>query len=178
MVMTSQQAVARIAYLASDVVVDALPRDPTQSLFQHTFAASTSAKVISVRHGADPGSVLPSRKDAILASLTVSSSKDVLTHLIPHLSELASRPLVLHVTKDGDLSDGLALRASIPFVLHSSSAQQAHDHALLASRLARLERKAVLHMFHVSQEAEDVVEVEVGKVQHLRRRSRIRKPKL
>ena len=164
MATASQQAVARIAYLASDIVLDVLPRIPSQSLYQPTFSSSVAPNIISVRYGADPGSILLARKDTGITSLTTSSSRDVLTHLIPHLSELASRSLVLHVAVNGDLSDALALRSSIPFVLHSSSAQQAHDHALLASRIARLEHKAVLHIFHVSEAAEEVSQVEAETV--------------
>ena len=164
MATTSQNAVARIAYLASDIVLDVLPRDFSPSLYQPTFSSSVAPNIISVRYGADPGSILLARKDAGITSLTASSSKDVLRHLIPHLSELSSRSLVLHVAVNGDLSDALALRSSIPFVLHSSSAQQAHDHALLASRIARLEHKAVLHIFHVSHAAEGVSQVEAETV--------------
>ncbi|KAF8492502.1 hypothetical protein JB92DRAFT_3147462 [Gautieria morchelliformis] len=161
---TAQQAVARVASLASDVVVDALPRSPDRSLFHVSFVGGTATNVISVRHGADPGSILLARPDAAVLSLTVSSAKDSLTHLIPYLSELASRPLVLHVAADGNLSDALSLRSSLPFVLHSSSVQQAHDHAILASRLARLERKAVLHIFHASHAAEGIVEVDAAQI--------------
>lgn len=162
---TAQQAVGRVASLASDVVVDALPRSPSRSLFHAALSASSAGNVISVRHGADPGSILLSRPDATVSSLTVSSPKDALTYLIPYLADLASRPVVLHVAVDSDLSDALSLRSSLYFVLHSSTVQQAHDHAILASRLARLEHKAVLHIFHASNTGADIVEVEAGKVQ-------------
>ena len=172
---TAQHAVARVASLASDIVVDALPPDPSRSLFCIP-AASSATNVICVRHGTDPGSILLSKPDATVLSLTVSSPKDALTYLIPYLPELASRPLVLHVAVDSDLSAALSLRSSLPFVLHSSSVQQAHDHALLASRLAWLEHKAVLHMFHATTASADIVEVEATKVQPFltaeRRRSR------
>jgi sulfite reductase (NADPH) hemoprotein beta-component len=161
---TAQQAVARVASLASDVVVDALPRSPGRSLFHGSFVTATATNIISIQHGADPGSILLARPDAAVLSLTVTSAKHSLTHLIPYLSELASRPLVLHVAADGNISDALSLRSSLPFVLHSSSVQQAHDHAILASRLARLERKAVLHIFHASHAAEGIVEADPAQI--------------
>ena len=55
------------------------------------------------------------------------------------------------------MSDVLVLRSTIPFFLFSRTAQQAHDNALLASRLARLERKPVLHVFaDVKGEVEEI----------------------
>ena len=161
---TAQQAVARVVSLASDIIVDVLPRSPARSLYQASFLAGAATNVTRVRHGADSGSILLSHPEAKLLSLTVSSAKDALAYLIPYLSELASWPLVLHIAVDGDLSDALSLRSSIPFVLHSSSVQQAYDHAILASRLARLERKAVLHIFHASRTVDDIEEVEVAQM--------------
>ena len=161
MTSTAQEAVSRIAYLASDVVVDALPRRPAKSLFQPTESASS---LISVYAGADAGAVVLSKTNASLVSLTISETHDVLAGLIPHLSELASRPLVLHIAVKYNLSEALSLRSSLPFVLYSSSGQQAHDHALLASRLARLEGKAVLHIFHASQSLESISEVDAANI--------------
>ncbi|KAF8517977.1 hypothetical protein BU17DRAFT_76263 [Hysterangium stoloniferum] len=171
---TAQHAVARVATLASDLLVDALPKAPTKSVFQHGFPST--AGIVNLRHGADLGSVILSKSDAELISVTISFSKDILSNLIPHITELSSRPVVLHVAVDDDLSGALLLQSSFPFVLHSASAQQAHDHALLASRLARLEQKAVLHIFHASEFPEHVSEVDATKVKPFlraeRRRSR------
>ncbi|KIJ55400.1 hypothetical protein M422DRAFT_220075 [Sphaerobolus stellatus SS14] len=163
MLSTVQEAVSRIASWASDVVVDALPRSPAKSLFQQSLVHD-SHSVINVRAGADAGAVVLSKTESGLVSLTVSETKDVLAGLIPHLSQLASRSVVLHIAVDSDLSEVLSLRSSVPFVLYSQTGQQAHDHALLASRLAKLEGKAVLHIFHASQTQEQISEVESEKV--------------
>ncbi|KAF8507638.1 hypothetical protein BU17DRAFT_78073 [Hysterangium stoloniferum] len=155
MTTTSQHAVARVTSLASDLILDALPRAPNKSVFQHGFHRTFG--ILSIRHGVDIGSAILSKSDAELIS-------DILSSFIPHLAEISSRPVVLHVAVDDDLSSVLSLQSTLPFVLYSASAQQAHDHALLASRLARLERKAVLHIFHTSKFPEDVSEVDATKV--------------
>jgi sulfite reductase (NADPH) hemoprotein beta-component len=77
--------------------------------------------------------------------------------MLVHLAELADLPVVLHIAVFDDLSHVLLLRAGLPFFLLSYNAQQAHDHALLASRLARTEKKAVIHAFYTC-ESENVVD--------------------
>lgn len=159
---TSQEVVARIASLVSDIVVDAWPRGE-KSIFQSHLSAEYT-NVINVRFGADAGAVAISKADKGLVSLTVSSAKDILASLIPRIPELTSQAVVLHIAVDEDLSDALSLRTSLPFVLYSSTVQQAHDHALLASRLAGLQSKAVLHIFHSNQITDILSEVDPEKV--------------
>lgn len=164
----SISAVARIASLASDLVVNSVSLRPAVSPF--TAALSThSTTVHHIPFGADPGAALLQQhahntsngaKFGLVSYTTVSHPR-VLHHLIPHLAELSSTTTVLHVaipTSD-DLSDVLVLRASLPFCIYSRTAQQAHDHGLLASRLARTEGKAVLHIFYVDVDSEDISEV-------------------
>ena len=151
----SVAAVARVAYLSSDAVVDSpsafssywkfLPQD-----------AFRSAIITTLPHGSDPTPALLRHGAAALLSYTAPASS-ALIRLLPHLSELSSRPVVIHVAAQGDLADALVLRVAVPYFIHSSTAQQAHDNALLASRLARTERKAVVHVFHIGDK-EDVVE--------------------
>lgn len=158
-VRTAAAAVARVAYLAADVVVDSRPPLPSVSPFASTFNALAEREtkpVFSLPAGADPGLTL-SRHAAstALVSYTASSHADILNRLLVHLPDLANAPLALHVAAADDLADALVLRSTVPFFIYSRTAQQAHDNALLASRLARLERKPVLHVF---AEAEGEVE--------------------
>jgi sulfite reductase (NADPH) hemoprotein beta-component len=115
--------------------------------------------------GTDPNpTLLHQNYDAIsLLSYTVSSSS-ALIRLLPHLPDIASRPIVIHIAVQGDLADALVLRAAVPYFIHSSGAQQAHDNALLASRLARTELKAVIHVFYIGNENDVVEEVSEEKM--------------
>lgn len=161
--MTSISAVARIVYLSSDVVVDSHPALPSSSPFAETYRALSSSQnkptLLPTPFGADPGATLLRYPSAALISLTASTSPRLVTRLVPYLAQFCSLPIVLHIAVSGDLSDVLVLRSGAPFFIHSVTAQQAHDNALLASRLARSERKAVVHVFHVGTESEVVDEV-------------------
>ncbi|KAI0047166.1 sulfite reductase subunit beta [Auriscalpium vulgare] len=155
----SVAAVARVAHLSADVVVD------SHSVFSPYWKSRSHSpsSVVSLPRGADPVSTLLRHEQAHLLCYTASSSP-ALTRLLPHLTDLSSRPLVIHIAAQDDLSDALVLRAAVPYFIHSSTAQQAHDNALLAARLARTERKAVVHVFHVGEPGETVVEVSDEKV--------------
>lgn len=152
---SSVSAVARIAFASSDVVVDTQPPLPDVSAFAKSLRELSSsfsrtgnnATVISLPFGADPGSTLLQHRSASLISYTATSHSRILNRLIPHLTDLASIPLVLHIAVEDDLSDVMVLRSTVPFFLFSNTPQKAHDNALLASRLARTEHKAVLHVF-------------------------------
>lgn len=150
----SVAAVARVAYLASDVLVDSKPALPASSPFGQAFASlgtrssAHAPAIFSLPHGADPGSTLLRHRSVGLLSFTAQASGPVLTRLVPHLAELSSVPVVLHLAVQDDLSDTLLLRSSVPFFIYSATPEQAQDHALLASRLARTEKKAVVHAFY------------------------------
>ncbi|KAF9443663.1 thiamine diphosphate-binding protein [Macrolepiota fuliginosa MF-IS2] len=151
-------AVARIAYLTSDVIVDSQPPFPATSAFAQQYASLTGTstnipRVVPAPFGADPGSTIL-RNPANLTSFTATSNTQVSTRLVLHLAELSSRPVVLHLAVHDDLSDVLLLRSAVPWFLLSSTTQQAHDNALLAARLARLERKPVVHVFYSSHDDE------------------------
>lgn len=169
----STSIVARIAYLASDVLVDSQSSSSSSSAFLDTFSAlakSTSSAhrptVIPIPFGADPGTTLLAHSGAHLLSYsTTTSSSQILTRLILHLSDLSSLPVVLHLAlKDHDLSDVLLLRSAVPFFLVSYTPQQAHDNALLASRIARVEKKAVIHAFYAGESGDNVEEIDEDKV--------------
>ncbi|KAI0084491.1 hypothetical protein BDY19DRAFT_997704 [Irpex rosettiformis] len=159
----STAAVARVAYLSSDVLVDSRPSLTAESSFATAYKTlskqGTDPKPIySLPFGADPGSTLSRHSSVGLLSYSTESQPQLLNRLVVHLNDLANSPLVLHVAVQDDLTDILVLRSSVPFVLYSHTAQQAHDNALVASRLARLERKPVLHAFVDVEESVDEVQ--------------------
>ncbi|KAF8185008.1 hypothetical protein K438DRAFT_2020233 [Mycena galopus ATCC 62051] len=145
--------VPRIACLVSDTLVDVQPPLPAVSNVSRTFADLRTSSVhtpvfVPVPAGADPSaSLLLHVPNARLVSLTAFATPKLVSHLVLHLSELSDTPVVLHLAVGDDLSDVLSLRPAVPYFLVSSSAQQAHDNALLASRLARVERKLVIHVY-------------------------------
>ncbi|KDR67957.1 hypothetical protein GALMADRAFT_257469 [Galerina marginata CBS 339.88] len=164
----SVPVVARIAFLTADVVVDSLPPPPLESEFakKYNFLSKKSthkARVISSPFGADPGSTLL-RKTANLTSFTATASSQLVTRLVLHLGEISALPIVLHLAVGDDLSDVLLLRSAVPFFLLSTTTQQAHDNALLAARLARLERKAIVHAFYSSTSEETPDEISEEKI--------------
>ncbi|KAH9940933.1 sulfite reductase subunit beta [Epithele typhae] len=134
-------SVARIAYHLSDALVLSLPPSGI-SPFQTALRACWS---VLLRHRASR-----------LVTYVASAYPQALHQLVLHLPELSSTPTVFHIAVDSDLSDAIVLQSSLPFVLHSRTAQQAHDHALLASKLASTESVAVLHIFHLGTDDESV----------------------
>ncbi|KAK0238827.1 sulfite reductase subunit beta [Armillaria nabsnona] len=160
--------VARIAYLASDALVDLQLPSPNTSLSAQTFTSLSTASrqrpnIVSVPSGGDPVGSILRNPSASLISFTASANPRTITNVILRISELSSLPLVLHLSLDGDLSDVLLLRTAIPFFLLSTTAQQAHDNALLASKLARTEKKAVVHAYYsnAADTAQEVPEDQV-----------------
>ena len=150
----SVPTVARIVYLTTDVLVDSRPPPPSTSVFTDTYNALSKSsihkpKVIPSHFGADPGSSIL-RNAGSLTSFTATANPQVLTRLVLHLGEISSLSVVLHIAVQDELSDVLLLRSAVPFFLLSRTVQQAHDNALLAARLARTERKAVVHAFYQS----------------------------
>ncbi|KAJ7771823.1 hypothetical protein B0H16DRAFT_1514860 [Mycena metata] len=145
--------VLRIACLVSDTLVDVQPPLPAVSHVAQTLAdlRTSSATLVPVPAGADPSaSLLLHAPNARLVSLTAAVSSKLVAHLVLHLAELSDSPVVLHLAASDDLSDVLLLRPAVPYFLLSSSAQHAHDNALLASRLARVERKLVIHAYNLA----------------------------
>lgn len=146
----STAAVARIAYLASDVLITT-PASP----FTLPSSSSSKAPELDVLHPhADPGLVASRHAGSrlttiLLASVESSSSASPFTRLVPSLSELAQTATVVHVAVPaaGDLSDVVALRSAGWVLVLSSTTKDAHDHAVVASKLARQAKRAVLHVF-------------------------------
>ena len=169
----SVAAVARVAHISSDAIID------YPSLFSlywtslpHNALRSTSFTTLP--YGSDPTPELLRQSTLALLSFTAPNSS-ALIRLLPHLPELSAKPVVIHVATLGDLADALVLRAAVPYFIHSSGPQQAHDNALLASRLARTERKAVVHVFHVgnmNDKVEEVAEDSVKQFLYAEKRTR------
>ena len=111
--------------------------------------SSRRPSVHSVPASGDPAvSILRLSSGASLASFTSSATSQVILRFVLLATELSSLPLVLHFAVKDDLSDVLLLQSAFPFFMISSTPQDAHDNALLASRLARTEKKAVIHVFY------------------------------
>lgn len=145
----SVSLVARIAYLTSDIVVDALPSPFAETYVALSKTATHKPKILSSPPGADDG-VIILRNPSELTSLTALASSQRLPHLLLHLGEISSLPVVIHLAIQDDLFDVLPLRSAIPFFLLSSNAQRAHDNALAAAKLARTKSKAVVHAFYMT----------------------------
>ncbi|KAG1907726.1 uncharacterized protein F5891DRAFT_996712 [Suillus fuscotomentosus] len=151
---SATSSVARVAYLASDIIVDSQPTLPSTSQFAKEYSSlsatySRRPTILSVPLGGDPGSTLLRNGSAAgLISFTSSAAAQTVIRLVLDAAELSSLPLVLHLAVKNDLSEVLLLHSAIPFFLVSRTPQQAHDNSLLASRLARTEKKAVVHVFY------------------------------
>ncbi|KAF8845179.1 sulfite reductase subunit beta [Paxillus ammoniavirescens] len=166
----SVAAVSRIAFLASDVIVYSQPAVPATSHFTETYQSLTAnythrPSLLSVPSGGDPGStILRHGQGAALISFTTSVTSQTAIRLVLHAGELSSLPLVLHIAVTDDLSDVLVLRSAFQFFLLSYTPQQAHDNALLASRLSRTEKTAVVHVFYEQADG-PVADIAEGEVQ-------------
>ncbi|KAJ7208158.1 sulfite reductase subunit beta [Mycena haematopus] len=162
--------VLRIACLVSDTLVDVQPPLPAVSDVSRVFADLRTSSVhtpifASVPAGADPStSLLLHVPNSRLVSLTAFATPKLVSHLVLHLAELSDTPVVLHLAVEDDLSDVLLLRPAVPYFLLSSSAQQAHDNALLSSRLARAERKLVIHVYNPAVSDPSLEEIPEDKV--------------
>ncbi|KAL9578055.1 MAG: hypothetical protein Q9212_005969, partial [Teloschistes hypoglaucus] len=160
-VSTAGEAVARIAYLSSDVVLSVQPALASDSEFSkhlHGYAAkrlpSLVAKqppeVISVRHNVDPllSAFQPLRSGKVVS---VTTSSTTLLPSIPHLYKLAQYPIVLHVSLHTvnypDYSEITAIRQCGFTFLQSETLQEAQDLALSAHALAVKSGKGVIHFF-------------------------------
>ncbi|KAF9694610.1 hypothetical protein EKO04_007449 [Ascochyta lentis] len=166
-ISTAGEAVARIAHLASDVIVSVVPSLKEDSEFsealrtlQQSNAPSVVAKqqpeVLSVRQNADPLlSVFQPTRAGKLTSVTTASS--ILVKSIPHLYKLAQYPVVLHVSVQPagfpDFSDITSIRQSGFTFLQSETLQEAQDIALTAHALAVRSGKGVIHFFDSSASA-------------------------
>ncbi|CAK7198129.1 Sulfite reductase [NADPH] subunit beta [Sporothrix eucalyptigena] len=171
-VLTAGEAVARIAYLASDVIISVQPSLATDSEFSAHLKSLAQAKTPSivassdnglpeiqaVRHNADPLlSVFAPIRSGRLVSVTTSSV--ILLSSVARLYKLANYPVVLHVALHPDnfpdYSAITAVRNAGWSFLQSGSLQEAQDMALTAHALAVRSGKGVVHFFNPAALAKD-----------------------
>ncbi|CAK7264657.1 Sulfite reductase [NADPH] subunit beta [Sporothrix epigloea] len=171
-VHTAGEAVARIAYLASDVVVSVQPSLATESEFSTHLKGLARDKTPSivaksdngnpeihaVRHNADPLlSVFAPIRAGRLVSVTTSSL--ILLPSVARLYKLAKYPVVLHVSLQPDnfpdYSAITAIRNAGWTFLQSNSLQESQDIALTAHALAVRSGKGVIHFFNSAAFAKD-----------------------
>ncbi|KAI9827245.1 MAG: hypothetical protein M1832_005383 [Thelocarpon impressellum] len=163
-VPTAGEAVARIAYLSSDVVISVQPSMAVDSDFSshlHALAAARAESVVahsrgavpevrSVRHNADPLlSVFEPIRSGRLVSVTTSSS--ILLQSVPHLYKLAQYPVVIHVSLEPpgypNYANITSIRQTGFTFIQSDSVTEAQDLALTAHALAIRSGKGVIHFF-------------------------------
>ncbi|CCE33828.1 probable sulfite reductase (NADPH) [Claviceps purpurea 20.1] len=172
-ISTPEEAVARIAYLSSDVVVSVQPSLSTESGFsphlkrfinrkdRGVAASSVNAVPVvqSVRHNADPLlSVYTPIRNGKLVSVTAPST--ILLPAVSHLYKLANYPVILHILlepeRHPDYSAITAVRNAGWTFLHSQSLQEAQDMALTAHAVAIRTGKGVIHFFSAHTTTHDV----------------------
>ncbi|KAJ5656568.1 Sulfite reductase subunit beta [Penicillium longicatenatum] len=168
-IQTAGEAVARIAYLASDVVLSVQPSLQTDSLFSKSLKTLKSNKTASllsrgtpevqaVRFNEDPllSAFYPLQKGETVSVVTGSS---ILITSVPHLYRLASYPVVIHVALESSPSPDYSVISSIRqcgfTFLHSETVQEAQDIALTAHALAQKSGKGVIHFFDPANSAKD-----------------------
>ncbi|TVY24547.1 Sulfite reductase [NADPH] subunit beta [Lachnellula hyalina] len=171
-IRTPEEAVARIAYLSSDVIVSVQPAQSIESEFSRHLRRYAGRKdrslvaanengvpeIQTVRHNADPLlSVFAPIRSGRLVSVTTSSS--ILISSVPHLYRLANLPVVIHVSLQPanypDYSSITSIRNSGFTFLQSETLQEAQDIALTAHALAIKSGKGVIHFFDAGSSSED-----------------------
>lgn len=174
-VRTAEEAVARIAYLSSDVVISVQQTLGQQSKYSAQLSSLSEAQTKSViaqaaelpeiqtiRRSADPLlSVHDPARSGKFVSVTTTSN--ILITSIPHLYKLANVPVVLHVSMQSegfpDYADVTSIRQSGLIMLQSESLVDAQDMAVAAHALAIRSGKGVLHFFAGSAAAGSPVPV-------------------
>ncbi|KAI5820856.1 hypothetical protein BZA77DRAFT_49534 [Pyronema omphalodes] len=168
---TPEEAVARVAYLSSDVVISVQQSLSGASAYSSKLAELASSKtagalsqtpeIQTVRQNADPllSVYQPARSGKIVSVTTTSNT---LISSIPHLYKLINYPVVIHVSMQPneypDYSEITSIRQTGVILLQSESTQEAQDMAVAAHGLALKSGKAVVHFFAASRQTEVAVE--------------------
>lgn len=167
---TPEEAVARIAYLSSDVIISVQAAQSIESKFSsylHRYAGRKDSSIVAIkgvpeiqtiRHNADPLlSVFSPVRSGKLVTVTTSSS--ILIPSVPHLYRLANFPVVIHISMHSthypDFSTITSIRNCGFTFLHSETLQEAQDLAVTAHALAIKSGKGVIHFFDAGSSAED-----------------------
>src|SRR6185369_12829639 len=98
----SVPAVARIAYLTAETLIDFQPELPAVSHFSNTYGSLLKSsprqpKVLHIPSGADPVDIILRNANASSLSFTTSSNSNVLTRLLLRFAEISDFPVVLHI---------------------------------------------------------------------------------
>ncbi|PQE17267.1 sulfite reductase beta subunit protein [Rutstroemia sp. NJR-2017a BVV2] len=171
-IRTPEEAVARIAYLSSDVIVSVQAAQSIESEFSShlkRYAGRNDRSLVAaresgvpelqtVRHNNDPLlSVFTPIRNGKLVTVTTSSS--ILVSSVPHLYRLANLPVVIHVSLQPahypDYSSITSIRNSGFTFLQSETLQEAQDIGLTAHALAIKSGKGVIHFFDAGSSAND-----------------------
>ncbi|KAL8913840.1 MAG: hypothetical protein Q9171_001444 [Xanthocarpia ochracea] len=169
MTRTAGEAVAKVAYLSSHVILSIQPALAIDSEFSRHLqgysdshlpglVAEKGPEIIPLRHNVDPllSAFQPLRSGKLVA---VTTSSSVLLSSIPHLYKLAQYPIVLHVSLQAspnpDYSTITAIRQSGFVFLQSETLQESQDLALTAHALAIKSGKGVLHFFDPANSRDD-----------------------
>ncbi|KAL8927359.1 MAG: hypothetical protein Q9172_001438 [Xanthocarpia lactea] len=169
MTRTAGEAVAKVAYLSSHVILSIQPALTIDSEFSRHLqgysdiqlpglVAEKGPEIIPLRHNVDPllSAFQPLRSGKLVA---VTTSSSVLLSSIPHLYKLAQYPIVLHVSLQAspnpDYSTITAIRQSGFVFLQSETLQESQDLALTAHALAIKSGKGVLHFFDPANSRDD-----------------------
>ncbi|KAL2818192.1 hypothetical protein BDW59DRAFT_129414 [Aspergillus cavernicola] len=168
-VATAGEAVARIAYQASDVVLSVQPSLQADSWFTKALKSLKGGnarsilpegvpEVVSVRYNEDPllSAFHPLKSGKVVSAVTSSST---LLTSIPHLYRLANAPVVIHVALEPypfpDYSSISSIRQCGFTFVHSETLQEAQDMAMTAHALARKSGKGVIHFFDPANSVND-----------------------
>ncbi|PGH34252.1 sulfite reductase (NADPH) hemoprotein, beta-component [[Emmonsia] crescens] len=168
-VSTAGEAVARIAYLSSDLVLSVQPSLQTDSLFSKHLRQLSTGNVRGVVSQRVPEvRALRQNEDPLLSAfqplqsghrVAITASSSVLLSSIPYLYRLANYPLVIHVSLDPapfpDYSVISSIRQCGFSFLHSETLQEAQDIALTAHSLAVKSGKGVIHFFDATNSCDD-----------------------
>lgn len=127
-------------------------RDAVWHVARHAARALSTGTPVDgaemVRSGAEFGTAIEAARrnepDALMAVLLEGDAATLLA-LVPVLPTFAKTPTVLHIAVGS--ADALVLRQSGASFIYSSSAQAAHDNALLAHILAAQTHSAVVHLY-------------------------------
>ncbi|KAF3482201.1 sulfite reductase beta subunit [Arthroderma uncinatum] len=161
---TAGEAVARVAYLSSGVVLSVQPTLERDSIFSKALNSLSSEQVKGAVSGNVP-EIRPVRhnEDPLLSAyhplqngqrVSVTTSSAILLSSIPHLYRLANYPIVIHVHLEpaefADFSVISSIRQCGFSFLHSETIQEAQDIAITAHALALRSGKGVIHFFDLS----------------------------
>ncbi|KAL1587910.1 hypothetical protein WHR41_03133 [Cladosporium halotolerans] len=168
-ILSAGEAVARVAYLSSDVIISVQPSLATDSEFSkflaqyatnkaNSIVCETLPEILPIRHNADPllSAFQPLRNGKLT---TVTTSSDILVKSIPHLYKLAQYPVVIHVALHPsgypDYGDITSIRNTGFTFIQSNSLQEAQDLSLTAHSLAIQSGRGVIHFFDAANSKAD-----------------------